>query len=437
MLRELTIALRAPVTWVVAALAALLIGHGFVLAVDIFSAGSRSALLSQLQVREMDPLAGIVRPTLGGLSLAISVLVPLVAVRPLAAEKERRTFGALCLQLGSSRLVIWRKFVASLVATTPLLVCPLLLWTAFVVIGGKLDAIESGVALAGEILHLVLAVAVGTLAAAWTRTLAQAATLALVLSLSAWAIDASEGFAALAWLGGAASWSIEQRLAPFQRGVVSLGSLLWLSLAAVGALMLAFVGGQLRIATRRRVLQAGSIGLVALVALSGASSYRRAYDWSEARRQSLPPAAVAGLRAVRAPIVIELFLDRDDSRRRQVENDVLAKLQLARPDLVIRAPLDEDQTRAAAQRDQAYGRIVLRVGERLRETRSTSRREIITLLFDAAGLALPDWTQPRYAGYPAVIEGGKRKLLLFFAYLMLPGALLSTGLLLTRRRVMR
>jgi hypothetical protein len=104
---------------------------------------------------------------------------------------------------------------------------------------------------------------------------------------------------------------------------------------------------------------------------------------------------------------------------------------------VIRAPLDEDQTRAAAQRDQAYGRIVLRVGERLRETRSTSRREIITLLFDAAGLALPDWTQPRYAGYPAVIEGGKRKLLLFFAYLMLPGALLSTGLLLTRRRVMR
>src|SRR5882724_5946230 len=124
MRRELTIALRARVTWVVAALSALLIGHGFVLACDLYSASSRSALLSQLQVREMDPLAGIVRPTLGGLDLAISILVPLVAVRALAAEKERRTFGALCLQVGSPQRVISRKFVASLVATAPLVACP-------------------------------------------------------------------------------------------------------------------------------------------------------------------------------------------------------------------------------------------------------------------------------------------------------------------------
>ena len=44
--RELAIVLRARVTWVAAALAALLVGHGFVLAVDLFSAGSRSALRS-------------------------------------------------------------------------------------------------------------------------------------------------------------------------------------------------------------------------------------------------------------------------------------------------------------------------------------------------------------------------------------------------------
>ena len=35
------------------------------------------------------------RPTLGGLYLALSLLGPLVAARPLAVEKERRTFGAL------------------------------------------------------------------------------------------------------------------------------------------------------------------------------------------------------------------------------------------------------------------------------------------------------------------------------------------------------
>src|SRR6478735_2802361 len=238
MRRELAIALRAPVTWVVAALSALLVGHGFVLAVDLYTASSRSALLSQLQSREMDPLAGIVRPTLGGVDLAISILIPLVAVRALAVEKERRTFGALCLQAGSTRLVIARKFLASLVATAPILACPLALWAGFAAFGGKLDAIESGIALLGEGLHLVLAVAIGTLAAAWTRTLAQAAALALVLSLSAWAIDASEGFAALAWLGGASSWSIEHQLAPFQRGLLSLGSFAWLLMAIAGALAL-------------------------------------------------------------------------------------------------------------------------------------------------------------------------------------------------------
>src|SRR6187431_1484895 len=105
MRRELALTLRAPVTWAVAALSAFLIGHGFVLAVDLYSASSRSALLSQLQMREMDPLAGIVHPTLGGLDLAISVLVPLIAVRALAVEKERRTFGALCLQTGSAQRI--------------------------------------------------------------------------------------------------------------------------------------------------------------------------------------------------------------------------------------------------------------------------------------------------------------------------------------------
>jgi hypothetical protein len=437
MRRELALALRAPVTWAVAALSAFLIGHGFVLAVDLYSASSRSALLSQLQMREMDPLAGIVRPTLGGLDLAISVLVPLIAVRALAVEKERRTFGALCLQTGSAHRVVVKKFLASLAATAPVLACPVLLGVAFIASGGTLDVIESGVALLGEGLHLLLVVAIGTLAAAWTRTLAQAATLALVLSLSAWAIDASDGFAALAWLGGASSWSVERQLAPFQRGVLSLGSLAWLVIAVTGSLGLAFIGVQFRVSRRRRGLLGTAVCIAVALTLSHAAGWRRAHDWSEARRQSLPPAAVAGLRALHQPIAIELFLDRDDSRRKQVESDVLAKLLLARPEIAIRTPLDEDRTRAEAQRDDAYGRIIVRVGSRARETRSTSRREIVTLLFEAASLELPDWGQPLYPGYPAVIEGSKRALLLIFAYVALPFSLLAVGFLLTRRRIMR
>src|SRR2546428_14089387 len=107
--RELAIVLRARVTWLQAALAALLVGHGFVLAIDLYSAGSRSAATQRLMAREFDPLLGIVRPTLGGLYLALSLLGPLVAARALAVEKERPTFGAVLLQTGAPLRLILPK----------------------------------------------------------------------------------------------------------------------------------------------------------------------------------------------------------------------------------------------------------------------------------------------------------------------------------------
>jgi hypothetical protein len=437
MRRELAIALRARITWLVAAMSTLLIGHGFVLAVDLYTASSRSALASVLQRREMDPLAGVVRPTLGGLDLAITLFVPLVAARILSVEKERRTFGALCLLEGASERVVLKKLTAALAAALLLFVTPIGLFTAFGAIGGHLDAIETGLAVAGEALHVVLVVAVSLAAAAWTRTLAQAAAVAVVVSMTSWAIDAADGFAALAWLGGVSTWSIERQLGPFQRGIVSLGSIAWLVLASVGAIGLALIGARFDLSTARRAaLVAVTAGGTALL-LSGAASSRRARDWSEQRRASLPPAAVDALRRIDRPIALDVFLDRDDSRRRQLEMDVIAKLYLARPDLVVRTPLDQRETVIEGQHDVDYGRIIVHVGSSSRETRSTSRREIATLIFEAADVRLPDWSMPPYRGFPFVAEGVRRTVLVVLAYLVMPLGLLTTGALFTRRRSVR
>jgi hypothetical protein len=125
--RELEIALRARSTWLVVGLAALLVGHGFLLALDLYSQVSRTALASHLQAKEVDPLVGVVRPTLGGLHLAIALLVPLVAARPLSIEKERGTFGALCLSVGSIERVVLRKWFASFAAASLVLLAPLVM----------------------------------------------------------------------------------------------------------------------------------------------------------------------------------------------------------------------------------------------------------------------------------------------------------------------
>jgi ABC-type transport system involved in multi-copper enzyme maturation permease subunit len=436
MRRELAIALRSRLTWIVAVLSALLTGHGFILAIDLFSASSRSALASALQAREMDPLAGIVRPTLGGLDLSLVLLGPLVAARPLSIEKERGTFGALCLAVGSPGRVVLSKATAALAACGLLFSAPLLLLLGFRLSGGHLDFSETAVAFGGELLRTLVIVGASVAAATWTSTLAQAATLGIAVALTSWAIDAAEGFAALAWLGGASAWSLEQKLGPFQKGIVPLGSVLWLSIATVLAVTLAILGASFDRRPAIKWVKGLAVLVVGAVLLSGTTGVRRAYDWTEERRASLPPAVVEGLRAIDGPLAIDVYLDRDDSRRHQLESDVLTKLILARPDAVVRTPLDNAPV-AEAQRDSDYGRLIIRAGEGERETRSASRKEIVTLVFEAAGRPLPNWEQPAYPGFPVVLDGAARRSLVIFAYLVVPLLLLVIGLYLSQRRTTR
>lgn len=436
MRRELAIVFRARATWLALAGAALLVGHGVVLAADVFGASSRSALASALQSREMDPLAGLVRPTLGGTALAIALLVPLVSARPIALEKERGTYAARCVAMASTTRVVLEKSAAGILGALAFVVPPLVLLTVVGMVGAHLDPIETGVALLGEVLRALVVASIATAAAAWTRSLAQAATVAIAVSLGSWAIDAADGFAALAWLGGAAAWSLDARLAPFARGVVSIGSLAWLAVGVVGSLGLAVVGGSYAPPRRRFVASAAIVGVAAL-SMFAASRVHRAYDWTEQRRASLPPAVVAELRSMPEPIEIEIFLDGDDSRRRQLESDVIPKLTLARPDLVLRTPLDE-RDRRAVERDEDYGRIVVHAGTGSRETRSTSRREIVTLVLEAGGRgSIPSWDMPPYPGYPAVIQGGRRAALAIVAYIALPLTIVAIGVVLSRRRTSR
>jgi hypothetical protein len=437
MRRELAIVFRARVTWIAAAMAALLVGHGFILAIDLFSASSRSALASKLQSREMDPLAGIVRPTLGGLDLALVLLGPLLSARPLSVEKERRTFGALCLAAGSPVRIIVAKTAVAMLGCGLLVATPIVLLAAYALSGGHLDRLETSVSLAGEMLRLLLVVTTSIAAAAWTDTLAQAVTVGIAASLTSWAIDAAEGFAALAWLGGASAWSIERQLAPFGKGLFPAGPFLWLLVASATGFGLACVGGSFAQSARRKAGAGAGVLLAGVFLMASAGRVRRAYDGTEARRASLPPHVAEGLHDMRGPIEIAVYLDRDDSRRRQIESDALQKLVLARPDIAVLMPLDAEEHPSEAGRSDDYGRIVVRAGGGVRETRSTSRREIVTLIFEAAGQTLPDWGGPAYPGFPAVIEGARRAYLVALAYAGLPVLLLATGFCLTRRRTAR
>ncbi len=429
--RELALVFGARATWLVAAVCAVLVGHGFALALDLYAAASRTAGDQALMLRELDPLAGIVRPMLGGLYLAVALLLPVIAARGLAIEKERGSYGALVLRAGGSERVIAAKLVAALAGGGLLLAAPLVLCIAYALAGGHVDPIETAVALAGHALHVAVIACIAVAAAAACRTVAQATVVALAVSLASWAIDASDGFAALAWLGALDWASLGKKLAPFEQGIVHVGAVASLAVVAVVVAAIAVVLGRIDFRARRRAIAAG-LAAAALVMLWLLGGVRRGYDWSEQRRASLPPAVVAALREIPDRIELDVWLDRDDGRRWQVERDALAKLVLARPDTIVRTPLD-GATDRLAERDADYGRIVIRAGG-TRETRSTSRKELVTLVLEAAGVPRPAWVQPDYPGYPFAAEGATRALLAALAYLVVPAAFVLAGLALTRSR---
>lgn len=429
--REFAIAMGARITWWAAAAGALLIGHGFVLAVDLFSAGSRSVAADLLMAREFDPLLGIVRPTVGGLYVTVALLGSVVAARVTSIERERHTLLPLILQTGRPAALVLAKFLAALLACGLQLGVVVLLLTMWRVVGGHLAAAEVLVSLLGHALFIVVTAAVGTAAAMWGRSLAQATIITMAMVMASWAIDAADGFTALAWVAELSNLSVINQLAPFEKGTLVLGCALWFILVAAGALALAYLGT--RFDVRHRSVMAALVALLTAAAALYVPHVRAGVDLTQDARASLPPAAALALAALPSPPTLDIYLNREDSRRRQLESDVLAKLVLARPDLVIRLPLDratDDALEGAA--DDGYGRIVVHGAASTLETRSTSRRELTTLIFESYGLPLPDWSQPAYPGHPCVVDGTERTALLAWAYLGVPGLLVLGGWLVAR-----
>src|SRR5262249_28273549 len=157
---------------------------------------------------------------------------------------------------------------------------------------------------------------------------------------------------------------------------------------------LAVVGARFDLPRGRRAAWSAGVAVGMIALLVGAHHVHAAFDTTELARASLPPAAVRGLREIRGPISLYVYLDRDDSRRRQLEMDVLAKRRLARPDVRIHMPLDDRDDAAEVARDDDYGRIDIAVGDSRKSTMSAGRRELVTLIFEAAGRPVPDWWQP-------------------------------------------
>ena len=129
------------------------------------------------------------------------------------------------------------------------------------------------------------------------------------------------------------------------------------------------------------------------------------------------------------PLHITVYLAPEDPRFKDFERTALAKLRRTLPDLRVTYQDSGKAGLFGVSGDDAYGLIVYEYAGQREESRSTSEREILTILHGLAGQSVSPDQLPDYPGYPLVADASRMGLIF---YLVLP-VLFAGGAWLSRR----
>lgn len=379
-----------------------LVGYGFIQAVDLYSQASRSAIEFPELARGMVPFEGILVPTLGAFYLASTLLLPFVAIRAIAQDKES---GALKLLLQMPIAPAWLvalKVIAILLTVTALLVPSLSFVPIWLYLGGHIHLPELLNLLAGHALYALDVASIAFLAAALSESLSTAAILALVFTLAFWVMDfaatASEGF-----LHRLSFYSLTAALRQFEQGLFNLPAALAMMLGAVGLFALTATWLPTGTAAREK-LQVSFLIVLLFSVLAIASSYARVYvDFTENRRNSFRPTRLPCAEC-KAPCLFG-FTSRlrtaglkkwklMSSESFAAQFLILRSATRTHAGMVFSAPCPMSATASS------FTNIM---GKRA-ESRSNSPREILPLLHELSGTKVKPEKEPDYRGYPLVAD---------------------------------
>jgi ABC-type transport system involved in multi-copper enzyme maturation permease subunit len=407
--------------WLVLLVTGALVGHAFMDACSLYAeasgAGGGPAALSQ----GLDPLTGIVVPTMGAYDLVSTLLFPFVVIRVFASERDS---GALALMLQSPArfsTIIACKAIALcigwLVAFVPGVVA--LEW--WHVMGGHLYMPEVWTVIAGHVLRGVLTIGIGAAAGALAANAASAAIVALSVTLGAWAID----YAAAAkggWFRVLAEYTPESALRVFEQGELRVSVVL--VMIAIGIAGLAVAWQWLRVglpASRRLGGVVGVLAALALVVLP-AVRVRGSHDLSEDRRNSFAAPDERALRAIKAPLAITVNLAAEDPRLADLERGVFAKLRRTLPEVTIeyaargRSGLFEG---AGAH----YGEVWYAINGKRVMSRSATEEIVLEAIYEAAGVSPPTpVAEASYPGYPHTTLPSHAAVVFFLVWPLIVGA---------------
>ena len=409
----------------------LLVGMGPLVGVSFISAVRTYAEVSGLNgtaagVGEaLSPLIGVWAPTFSACELAAVFLLPFVAIRLVAGDRQS---GALKLELQQGMSPFARIAAKTMVLLAGWLVAMLpplsaiLLWKSY---GGAACAPELLTLTFGHLLNAGLTIALAAAMSALTEHPSTAAILTLSVTVGTWIVNffgAVQG----GWWERTAGYTPAAMVAEFQHGLVRLDTTLAAIVLILTGLGIAAVWTQLGIAVRRRVYESLGIGVLAAGSIFAATFFTASWDTSEARANSFSEGDERALRQIRGPLRIEAHLAPEDPRRVDLEHRALSKLRRVMPGLQV-TYVSATSIGLFEQTSAGYGEIWYSLAGHKTMSRVTTAEGVLETIYALAGVAPPpENDEAVFRGHPLAVQARGAGALF---YVLWPIVFLGSGIL--------
>jgi ABC-2 type transport system permease protein len=419
--------------WVMLLLIGPLVGVSFISAVRTYAelSGLNGTAAGVGEV--FSPLIGIWAPTFSACELAAAFLLPFVAIRVVAADRQS---GALKLELQRPMHALTRVSAKALVLLAGWLlasIAPLLglaLWRFY---GGAIYTPEVLSVLTGHIINAALAIALAAAASTLTDHPATAAIVTLSVTVGTWILSFVAAVHGGRW-AQAAAFTPTAIVAEFQHGLVRLSVLVISALLIAAGLSLAAIGTRLGTAPRKRVLESIALCAGVAAAIFCASFVPITWDLSESRMNSFPPADERLLASIQQPLRIEAHLAPEDPRRHDLETQTVSKLRRVMRDFEI-TYVSATSVGLFEQTSEHYGEIHYNLGGRTAVGRNATTDGVLESIYTLAD-ALPAGgdvsadDEPAFRGHPLAVAPIGAPLMFYGAW---PAAVLIAAMMSRRR----
>jgi ABC-type transport system involved in multi-copper enzyme maturation permease subunit len=415
--------------WVLLVAMGPLVGVTFISAVRTYAEASGLNGTAIGVGEAFSPLVGIWAPTFSACEVAAVFLLPFVAIRVVAGDKQSGaakielqhpmpSFARIC----AKAIVLCSAWV---VASAPAAIA-VVLWKSY---GGAIYAPELAAVAFGHFLNAGLTIALAALTAAISEHPSTAAILTLSVTVGTWILNFIAAVQGGVW-ERIAGYTPPAMVAGFQHGLVRLDVVLVAALLVVTGLAVASVWIRTGVAVQRRLNESFTLAAVTAAALFTCTLATPSWDASENRMNSLHEADEVALARIRSPLSIEAHLAPEDPRRADLERRSLAKLRRVMPKVRVTF-VSATSIGLFEQTAPHYGEIWYELGGRREMTRSTTTEGMLETIYSVAGMKAPtESDEAIFRGHPLAVPP-KGAATIFYG--IWPAAIIA-GTLLIRRK---